>query len=147
MLISPKQPNCVWVRHGNGEAIGPRKENVSSRRFNTARGRMVPPSRVRHLFRISASREHRHRISALDLSTWLNAAPINLNDEHTPWLLDFPDHFFSREFGFRFGRKIIRGHEAGCRPAQDETAGLPIRGYGCAPTPRPPLVSDNRKLR
>src|ERR1700722_19583661 len=61
--------------------------------------------------------------------------------------LKFPDDFFGREFGFRLGRKIIRGHEAGCRLAQDETAGLPIRGYGRAPISRPALVSHNRKLR
>ena len=65
MLISPKQANGVWVRYGNGEAIGPLKENISSRRINAARGRRVAPSRVRHLVRIGASREHRHRISAL----------------------------------------------------------------------------------
>ena len=61
--------------------------------------------------------------------------------------LEFPDDFFGREFGFRLGRGIIRRHEAGCRLAPDESAGLSIRGYGRAPMSRPALVSHNRKLR
>jgi hypothetical protein len=61
--------------------------------------------------------------------------------------LEFPDDFFGREFGFCLGRGIIRRHEAGCRLAPDESAGLSIRGYGRAPMSRPALVSHNRKLR
>src|SRR5258707_7072117 len=40
---------AFWVRYGNGEAIGPLKENISSRRINAAPDRRVAPSRVRHL--------------------------------------------------------------------------------------------------
>jgi hypothetical protein len=36
MLISPNQANGVWVRHGDGEAIGPLKENISSHRIKAA---------------------------------------------------------------------------------------------------------------
>src|ERR1700722_13571787 len=61
--------------------------------------------------------------------------------------LEFPDHLFRSQFGFRLGPKIIRGHEARCRPAQDESAGLSIRGDGRAPLSRPALIGHNRKLR
>jgi len=64
MLISPKQANRVQLGNGDGEAIGPLKENISSRRINAARVRRVAPSRVRQLVRIGAWRGHRHRISA-----------------------------------------------------------------------------------
>jgi hypothetical protein len=43
-VISPKRTDGFWVRHGNGEAIDPLKENIFSHRINTARGRRGAPA-------------------------------------------------------------------------------------------------------
>ena len=54
-VISPKQTSSVWVRHGNGEAIDPLKENIFSHRINIARGRWVAPEAAPHFLVIIRS--------------------------------------------------------------------------------------------
>src|ERR1700731_3081383 len=61
--------------------------------------------------------------------------------------LQFPDNLFGFKLGVRLGRRIIRRHKAGSRPAPDEKSGMRIRGYSRAPMPRSALVRDNRILR
>src|SRR3984893_9908997 len=61
--------------------------------------------------------------------------------------LQFPDNLFGFKLGVRLGRRIIRRHKAGSRPAPDENTGMRIRGYSRAPVPRSALVGDNRILR
>jgi hypothetical protein len=143
MLISPKQTNGVWVRHGNREAIGLLKEAMSSRRINTARGRRgctitssaLGSYLVHHASTATASR-HRH------IASFRCAAEFGRSGTS-----EFPDEFFGREFGLRLGCVIIRRHEAGCRIAAGGNAGLLDRRYGRAPMSRPALVGHNRKLR
>src|SRR3982074_244981 len=43
--------------------------------------------------------------------------------------LQFPDNFFGCKLGVRLGRRIIRRHKAGSRPAPDEKSGMRIRDY------------------
>jgi hypothetical protein len=49
------QTSSVRVRHGNGEAIDPLKENVFSHRINTARGRRAAPAATPHFLVIIRS--------------------------------------------------------------------------------------------
>jgi hypothetical protein len=47
--------------------------------------------------------------------------------------LHFPDHLLGCKLSVRFGRGIVRRHEASCRLASDDSAGLSNRGHGRAP--------------
>ena len=74
------------VRYGNGEAIGPLKENISSRRINAPRGRRVAPSRVRHLVRtgLHASTASQHWLNAGRLQNESMLADIGLTYSEIP---------------------------------------------------------------
>jgi hypothetical protein len=93
-----------------------------------------------------------HRLFGLEKPCSTKAPPLDaakpaLTGEDARHCLEFSDDFFGGKLGIRLGRKIIRGHDARYRLALDEGAGLPMRGYGRAPMPRPALVGNNRKLR
>ena len=84
------------VRYGNGEAIGPLKENISSRRINAARGRRVAPSRVRHLVRTGL-----HASTATASQHWLNAGRL----QNESMLADIGLTYSEIPRPVRFGRR------------------------------------------
>jgi hypothetical protein len=61
-------------------------------------------------------------------------------------VLKLPNNFFGGRLGVLLGGGIVGRYETGRGLAPDETAGLPIRGYGSSPMSRPAFVSHDRKL-
>src|ERR1700736_2749741 len=91
-----------------------RRTRVSAISFSLRRSESMPLCTLREL-------------ETMEVPIWPGA---HFADLQRTGCLKFSDDFFGRKLGIRLGHGIIRRHEADCRLASHDSAGLPNGGHG-----------------